>query len=284
MSIIITADSSCDLSKDYLSPLPFEVIPLSIIQEGKAYQDGLEITPEDIYTRVANGADVPTTSAINVADYSTRFEALLKTYEAIIHINIGSEISSCHANAKIAAEELPNVYLVDSGNISVGQGILVLEAKRMVEEGVLSPSEIANELIDLASRVEFTFVLDQVTYLHKGGRCSNIAALGANLLKLKPVIAVLDGKLVMVKKYRGVFEKVLPSFFQDLLKDRDDIEQDKTMLVTTKCPDHWIDAAVSEIRTHGNKEITDLFYAGCTICSHSGPKALGLAIVRKKKV
>ena len=282
MSIIITADSSCDLPKDFLSPVPFELIPLTIIQGGIPYKDGLEIVPEDIYERVSKGADVPTTSAVNVADYQERFSRLSQEHEAIIHIGLGSAISSCYANARIAAEEYPNVYLVDSGNISVGHGILAIEGKRLIEEAALSPSEIAAELTNLASRIEFTFIIDQLTFLHKGGRCSNIAALGANLLKLKPVIGVLDGKLVMVKKYRGAFEKVLPSFFQDLLKGRTDIERDKTMLVTTGCPPHWVDIAVAEIQTYGDKEITDLFTAGCTICSHSGPKALGLAVVKKK--
>ena len=282
MSIILTVDSSCDLPKDFLSPVPFEVIPLTIIQGGIAYKDGLEIVPGDIYERVSNGADVPTTSAINVADYQDRFSVLSKEHEAVIHISLGSDISSCHANARIAAEEYPNVYLIDSGNISVGHGILAIEGKRLIEEAVLSPAEIAAELTDLASRIEFTFIIDQLTFLRKGGRCSNVAALGANLLKLKPVIGVIDGKLVMVKKYRGAFEKILPDFFQDLLKGRTDIEKDKTILVTTGCPPHWVDIAVSEIHTHGDKEITDFFTAGCTICSHSGPKALGLALVKKK--
>lgn len=280
MSIIVTADSSCDLSQQFLAPIPFEVFPLTIIQNGIAYQDGLEIKPEDIYQRVAGGAPVPTTSAVNIIDYKTRFQTLSSTYDAVIHIGLGSEISSCLSHAKLAAEGLSNVYIVDSKNISVGHGLLALEARRLLLEQQ-APQDIAAYLNNLADKIEFTFILDQVTYLHKGGRCSNIAALGANLLKLKPVIAVINGKLVMVRKYRGSFEKVLPSFFRDQLKGRNDIQVDKTMLVTTQCPPHWVTLSKSEIQSYTGQQIDELFYAGCTICSHSGPKALGLAVLKK---
>lgn len=279
MPIILTADSSCDLPQSLLAPVPFEIFPLTIIQDGVEYRDGLDLVPENIYESVSKGAAVPTTSAVNIIDYHTRFTALREQYDAVIHISLGSEISSCCTHARLAAEELSAVYIVDSQNISVGHGLLVLEARRMILEG-LPPAEIAAALTALASRVEFTFILDQVTYLHKGGRCSNIAALGANLLKLKPVISVQKGKLVMVRKYRGAFEKVLPDFFRDQLKGREDLQKEKTMLVTTHCPSHWITLAQGEISAYTAQRDEPLYYAGCTICSHSGPKALGLAVLR----
>lgn len=280
MPIIVTADSSCDLPKQAIAPIPFEVFPLTIIQNGIEYKDGLEIAPEDIYRRVSSGEPVPSTSAVNLIDYQTQFTQLSAQYDAVIHISIGSDISSCHAHATLAAEEFSNVYIVDSKNISVGHGLLVLEARRMVLENK-TPQDIVSYLTDLANKIEFTFIVDQVTYLHKGGRCSNIAAIGANLLKLKPVIAVQDGKLSMVRKYRGTFEKVLPEFFRDQLKGRSDLDSSKTMLVTTDCPSHWITLAENEIEHYTSYRVPELFYAGCTICSHSGPKALGLAVVRK---
>lgn len=279
MRIIVTADSSCDLPKQFLDPIPFEVFPLTIIQNGIEYKDGLEITPEDIYRRVSSGEPVPTTSAVNIVDYQVRFSKLSAQYDAVIHISLGSDISSCYAHAKLATEGLSNVHIVDSKNISVGHGLLALEARRLILENK-APSDIASFLTDLADKVEFTFILDQVTYLHKGGRCSNIAALGANLLKLKPVIAMQDGKLTMVRKYRGAFEKVLPEFFRDQLMNRGDLDREKTMLVTTDCPSHWITLAENQIEQYTAYRVPDLYYAGCTICSHSGPKALGLAVVR----
>lgn len=280
MSIIVTADSSCDLPKSFLAPIPFEHFPLSIIQNGIEYKDGVDITPEEIYDRVDKGNPIPTTSAINVMEYQWRFAELSAEYDAVIHVSLGSKISSCHSHAQLAAKEFSNVFVVDSKNISMGHSVLLLEARRMILEEK-SPMEIATYLSELADRVEFTFILDQVSYLHKGGRCSNIAALGANLLKLKPVISVDNGVMGMSKKYRGSFEKVLPMYFRDHLKDRDDIIPEKTLLITTHCPSHWITLATSEIARYTGHKITDLFYAGCTICSHSGPKALGLAVVKK---
>jgi DegV family protein with EDD domain len=280
MSIIVTADSSCDLPIQFLEPIPFAIFPLTIIQNGIEYKDGLEITPEEIYLRVDQGEPVPTTSAVNVIDYHKRFEKLSHQYDAVIHVSLGSAISSCYSHAQLAAKDFPNVYIIDSKNISLGHGLLVLEARRLILEEK-SPPEIVSYLSALADKIEFTFLLDQVTYLHKGGRCSNIAALGANLLKLKPVIAVQDGKLTMVRKYRGSFEKVMPYFFQDQLMDRSDIQPEKTMLITTRCPSHWITLASSEIALYTGYQVNDLFYAGCTICSHSGPKALGLAVLKK---
>ncbi len=280
MAIIITADSSCDLPKDFLGELHFELFPLTIIQNGLEYKDGVEITPEIIYQRVDAGVDVPTTSAVNIVDYAKRFTQLSALYEAVIHISISSKLSSCYQNACLAAEAFDNVYIVDSLNISCGQAILVLEAARMAKEG-LPPAQIAARLTELRERVEFTFILDQVTYLHKGGRCSGIAALGANLLRLKPVIATVNGQLEMVRKYQGSFEKVLPMFFRNLLKDRGDLDHEKTMLITTHCPSHWVELAKSEIALCAGRQLEEVFTAGCTICSHSGPKALGIAVLRR---
>lgn len=130
MPIIVTADSSCDLPKHILDPVPFELFPLTIIQNGVEYKDGLDITPEAIYRRVARGLPVPTTSAVNFSYYHERFSELSSQYDAVIHINIGSGISSCHNHAAAAAKDFRNVYIVDSQNISIGQGFLVLEAKK----------------------------------------------------------------------------------------------------------------------------------------------------------
>ncbi|MDF2838515.1 MAG: domain protein DegV family, partial [Evtepia sp.] len=141
MSIIVTADSSCDLPKQFLEPVPFELFPLTIIQNGVEYKDGIEITPEDIYKRVDLGEPVPTTSAVNVIDYQVRFSKLSAQYDAVIHISLGSEISSCYNHAQIAAKDFSNIYIVDSKNISLGHGLLVLEARRLILE-LKSPQEI----------------------------------------------------------------------------------------------------------------------------------------------
>ena len=151
----------------------------------------------------------------------------------------------------------------------------------MVLEGK-DPNEMATELSALANKVEFSFIIDQLTFLRKGGRCSSLSALGANLLKLKPSIGVnKTGTLAVDKKYRGTFEKVLPFFLEDHLSERHSIVPEKTMLVTTSCPPEWEELAIHEVEKHTGHVIEDLFNAGCTICSHSGPKALGLVVLKK---
>lgn len=281
MSIMITADSSCDVTIEALQPVPFKLFPLTIIQNGVEYKDGVNLTPTDIYACVDADGPVPTTSAVNVMDYTLRFGELLKEHDAIIHISIGSGISSCYDHAMIASQDMPNVHIVDSQNISVGSGILVFEARRMILEGV-DPATIAEILREMATKVEFYFLINQVTYLRKGGRCSNLAALGANLLNLKPCIVVQKtGTLAMGKKYRGALEKVIPTYVADYLKDRDDILPERCQLVATGCPPHWVEMACAEIEKNCGHKIEEVFRAGCTICSHSGPRALGLAILRK---
>ncbi len=281
MTVIVTADSSCDVTAECMAPIPFELFPLTIIQDGIEYKDGVDIHPEEIYARVQAGAPVPTTSAVNLIDYAQRFELLSQQYDAVIHISLGSAISSCYEHACMAAKSFPNVYIIDSKNISLGSGLLLLEAKRMLLEGA-EPESIVSTLTDMARRVEFYFLVDQLSFLQKGGRCSNLASLGANLLKLKPCLSMdEEGVMSMVKKYRGAMEKILPSFYAEYLKDRQDIEVESTRFITTSCPDAWIDLSLDEIeRCIGYRPPAD-FFAGCTICSHSGPRALGLAILRK---
>lgn len=277
MNIILTADSSCDLPSHIVKDFPFHLFPLGIIQNEVIYTDGVDICPDDIYKRVAEGLPLPTTAAVNMVDYYEGFSKLSKDYDAVIHISISSELSSCFANARLAAEELPNVYVVDSQNISLGQGSLVLEAHKMVEKG-LSPEEIVRELNALVPKVTFAFVLDQLDYLKKGGRCSSMAALGANLLQLKPAITVVDGKLVMMKKYRGAFLKILPTFISDIVSGQK-IKDGSLKLLSTKSPVAWTDLAAKELTEQTGVTITEFFTTGCTISSHSGPNVIGVSLI-----
>lgn len=281
MSIKITSDSTCDLTRELLERHAVEVIPLSIIQGGVAKKDGVEITPDDIYRHVASGGDLPTTSAISVGEYQDRFARLSPQYDAVIHVNIGAEFSSCHQNACIAAEEFPNVYVVDSRNLSTGHGHMVMEAALAAEEG-LSPQEIVQRLDQLAGRVEASFVLNQLDYMVKGGRCSAVTMLGANLLKLKPCIEVKDGAMGVAKKYRGSFEKCVQEYIKDRLDGRDDICYDRLFLVYSSDMAQTVSMAKEEIAKYAHFDQILEARAGCTICSHSGPNTLGIMFIRSR--
>ena len=206
MNIRITSDSTCDLNPDYLQAHRVEILPLYTMKGGETFRDGVDIHPQDIFDHVAAGGDLCSTAANNVGDYQEMFTRLLQECDAIIHVDISADFSSCYQNACVAASELQNVYVVDSRNLSSGHGHIVCEAVKMAEEGKLSPQEIVARLNELTSRVEASFLIDRLDYMVKGGRCSMVAALGANLLHLKPCIEVIDGKMKVVKKYRGSYE------------------------------------------------------------------------------
>lgn len=281
MKIAITSDSTCDLSKDLIEKYDIKIIPLYINKGSESLRDGLEITPDDIFDYVDSGAGVCQTSALNVADYTDLFEESLKSHDAVIHFNISSGFSSCHANARIAAEDFENVYVVDTLNLSTGSGHLVLDAAIMAEEGK-TPEEIVAKINEDIPKVESSFVIDTLKYLHKGGRCSALAALGANLLKLKPCIEVKDGKMDVGKKYRGNFKTVILQYVRDRLTGRDDIDPRRIFITsTTGTPREVEEAVAAEVKQIMDFDEIIFTKAGCTVSNHCGRVCLGILFFRK---
>ena len=280
MNIKILSDSTCDLSPAQLAEHNIDLARLTVIKGGEPFSDGVTITPADIFSHVAAGGDLCSTTAYNISEYETLFAKYASEYDAVIHINIGSGFSSCHQNACLAAEEYPNVYVVDSQNLSTGQGHVVLEACRLAKT-CDSAEEIVEKLNDFASRVEASFVLDQLAYMVKGGRCSAVAALGANLLGLKPCIEVKGGKMCVVKKYRGSYAKCLAAYVKDRLADRDDIIRNELFLTYTTVTDDALAAVKAGIEEHGHFATVYETTAGCTVSCHCGPATLGVLFVRK---
>jgi len=280
MNIKILSDSTCDLSTAQLAEHNIDLARLTIVKDGQAYLDGETIFPADIFAHVAAGGDLCSTTAFNVGEYEALFAKYANDYDGIIHISLGSGFSSSHQNARLAAEDFPNVRVIDSQNLSTGQGHVVLEACRLAKScGDLD--EIAEKLNDFASRVEASFVLDQLKYMAKGGRCSSVAALGANLLGLKPCIEVKNGKMGVVKKYRGSYAKCLANYVKDRLADREDIIRDELFLTYTPVDDDCLAAVKDAINEHGHFNTVYETTAGCTVSCHCGPGTLGVLFVRK---
>ena len=279
--IKITTDSTCDLPRYLLEKYDVSVIPLGIVKGERLYQDGVNIHTEDIAAHVDAGGDITTTSAVNIADYEELFRTMTARYDAVIHLNIGMGFSSCYQNAKLAAEEVPEVYVVDSANLTVGHGMLVLAAAEAAAAGK-TVSEILAMLENMVSRVETSFVLDRLDYMKKGGRCSSVTALGTNLLKLHPCVEVIDGKLSVTKKYRGSMEKVLAEYVRDRLAGRTDIDTKRVFLVDTCRTPGLVDVARKALLADGRFEEIVESQAGCTIFCHCGPDTLGLVYLRKQ--
>ena len=280
MKIKITSDSTCDLSKELVEKYDIGIIPLIVIKDGVEYRDGVDIVPADIFAHVAGGGALCSTSALGVGEYQEYFAQFSGDYDGVLHINIGSGFSSCHQNACLAADDFENVKVVDSMNLSTGQGLVVLKACELAQT-CQSLEELHQQVQAFTTRVEASFLLDQLKYMAKGGRCSSATALGANLLNLKPCIEVKGGKMSVVKKYRGNYAKCLASYVKDRLTGRDDL--DMWTLFVTRTPvaeecEKAVAAAVADCDAFENTYWTE---AGCTVSCHCGPSTLGVLFVRK---
>lgn len=279
-NVKITADSTCDLTKELCEKYDISIAPLYIIMDGKDYKDGLETSPEDIYQYVDRTGEIPKTAAVSVADYVDIFTKYVNQGRTVVHINISSHFSACNQNANIAAKEVGNVYVVDSLNLSTGTGLLAIEGAELASQG-LEAQEIKTRLDDLALKVESSFVIDTLKYLHMGGRCSSVAALGANLLKLRPCIEVRDGKMNVGKKYRGNYAKCLEQYIEDRLSGRNDISSKRIFITHSGCDKDIVDIANSTIKKHMEFDEVLETIAGCTITSHCGPNTLGILFINK---
>lgn len=280
MKIKVLSDSTCDLPQEVLDKYNITMIPLSVIKDGEAFTDGVNITPADIFDHVANGGSLCSTAAINIGEYADIFSKYVNDYDGIIHINISAEFSSCYQNACLAAEDFETVRVIDSRNLSTGQGLVVLKACELANE-CDNLDEIAEKLQAFTEKVEASFLLDRLDYMVKGGRCSAAAALGANLLNLKPCIEVKNGKMSVVKKYRGNYAKCLSTYVKDRLANRDDL--DKKILFVTRTPieEDCFQAVKDAVGAYNDFETTYWNEAGCTVSCHCGPGTLGVLFVRK---
>ncbi len=278
MRIKITADSTCDLRPETIAEHDIELFSLTIKMGDKLYRDGVDITAADTFRYVDAGGELCSTIALNVQEYQERFEVLAKEYDAVIHINISSDFSSCYQNACIAAAELDNVYVVDSRNLSSGHGHVVMEAALKAEEGK-TPEEILAHLEAIIPCVNASFILDRLDYMRKGGRCSTVQALGANLLKLKPCIEVADGKMHVSKKYRGNLEKVMMEYTRDRLKNPDELVLDRVYITSPSADPELIAKIKALIPTLAPFKTVEPTVAGCTVGCHCGPNTIGVLYI-----
>ena len=281
--ILIACDSTADLNAEIIEKYGIQTLPLGINMGGKMYTDGVNIDPDKIYAAVAETGELPKTAAVNIAAFEDFFEKRTAEGYAIVLLTISAEMSSTFSNARLAAEDYENVYVVDSRNLSTGGGLLVLHAAQLREAGK-SAKEIYEECVSLTACVDASFVIDSLEYLHKGGRCSTIAALGANLLKLKPCIGVKDGKMGVGKKYRGKFSAVLPQYIADRMGDASDIRTDKIFVTHAGCEPEIIESCVNEVRRIAPEANVMITRAGCTISSHCGRNTLGVLFIRKNPI
>lgn len=280
MNIKIISDSTCDLSKELIEKHDIAIVPLIVIKDNQAYADGVTITTEEIFQHVAAGGSLCSTTAVSVGEYQEFFAKYAKDYDGVIHINLSAEFSSTHQNACLAASEFDNVIAIDSRNLSTGQGLVVLKACELAKTAS-SLEEIREKLCEFTSKVEASFLLDRLDYIAKGGRCSTAAALGANLLNLKPCVEVKNGKMSVGKKYRGNYAKCLAAYVKDRLSERDDIDRGTLFVTRTPVTDECLKAVEDAVAQYADFDNIYWTVAGCTISCHCGPGTLGVLFVRK---
>ncbi|MBQ6706186.1 MAG: DegV family protein [Clostridia bacterium] len=280
--VILCADSTCDLSPELIEKYNVHIYPLHVLVGEQNYSDGVDITPDDIYATYHEKGILPKTAAVNTSEYIDFCKPFIDEGNEVIYISLGSALSSSHNNCRIASTELPGLYAIDSRNLSTGSGLLVLEAADRIEKG-MSAAEIAEELNEIAGRVSASFVIDTLEFLHKGGRCSALAMLGANMLRLKPSIKVdnTDGSMGVDKKYRGSLEKALEQYVADQLKDRTDIDTRRIFITHSGISEERIELVHSLVKEYGDFEEILITRAGCTISSHCGPNTLGVLFITK---
>lgn len=274
----ICADSVCDLSGDLKTRYGISVAPLYVSRGGETLKDGVDIGQKDVFEYYRSTGKLCATAAVNVDDFSKFFADKLHDCDELIMITISSDFSSTYQNACIAAEEFSGVHVVDSRNLSTGEGLVAVAAAKLAAEGK-SADEILAKLEDIIPRVDATFFVANVEYLHKGGRCSSIAALGANLLKLKPCIAVIDGKMKVIKKYRGSIAKTIDEYVKDRLNGVA-VEDDLVFITHTTSSENTAHT-VAEIAKYANFKEVAVTDAGCTVACHCGEDTLGVLFIRK---
>ena len=280
MNIKITSDSTCDLSAELIERYDIGIVPLVVVKDETHYHDGVDIIPGDIFAHVDAGGGLCSTAAVNMEEYRDIFAPYAEKYDAVVHINIGSGFSSCYQNACLAAENFNNVYVIDSQNLSTGQGHVVLEACRMAEN-CTDMDAMCAQLRELTGRVEASFLLSRLDYMVKGGRCSAVTALGANLLNLKPCIEVRDGKMQVVKKYRGSFAKCLAHYVKDRLDGRPELRRDRLFITYTPVEPDCLEAVRTAAQQYGHFQEVYETSAGCTVSCHCGPGTLGVLFIRQ---
>ena len=279
-NIKITCDSTCDLPQELYAKYDVEVVALSVALGEELHRDGVDISAPELFAYVKEAGTLPKTSAVSMGEYLDVFGKYVREGKTVIHINLSSNLSASHQNAMLAAEELGNVYVVDSRNLSTGSGHLVIEAAEMAAQGMEAEAIVA-QLNKMKERVDASFVLQTLEYLQKGGRCSSVAALGARALQLRPEIRVADGGMGVGKKYRGSMEKSVLDYVRGRLEGRDDIDTRRIFVTHSPMDQAVVDKAIALVRElHPFEEVIETC-AGCTICSHCGPNCLGVLFFKK---
>lgn len=276
MKIVISSESTIDLTKELLEKFDIHIVPFSVILGAESKYDG-ELTNQQLFDYVKSSKQLPKTSAVNQYQYEEHFKALLNNYDIVIHITLSSEISSAYRNAVLASEEFKDkVYIIDSRSLSTGIALLALYARKLADQG-LNPTDIVKQVTERTKNVQASFVIQSLDYLYKGGRCSKLAMFGANLFHICPQIVVSNGKMDAGKKFRGKYFDVVSQYVDETLEEFNNPDLETVFITFPSLDDeaNIVNMVKEKLTKRGFKNIY-VTYAGGTIATHCGPNTIGI--------
>lgn len=274
--IAISLDSACDLSKELIEKYDFKIIPFGVNLGDKFFYDG-EISPEEIFEYADNNKTLPKTNAVNEESFKEHFAKILNDYDAIIHFDISSEMSSAYQNAVNASKNFKNVYVVDSRTLSTAISLEAIYAKKLTET-MDDPAKIVELVKKRIPAVQASFIIERLDYLYKGGRCSGLALLGANLLKIRPEIEVLNGNMKNTEKFRGKMADCVTKYCRATLEKYNHPDKSVIFITHSVADKELVDAAKAVVSEYGFENVYETT-AGCTVSSHCGKNTLGILYI-----
>ena len=274
--IAISLDSACDLSKELIEKYDFKIIPFGVNLGDKFFYDG-EISPEEIFEYADNNKTLPKTNAVNEEAFKEHFAKILNDYDAIIHFDISSEMSSAYQNAVNASKNFKNVYVVDSRTLSTAISLEAIYAKKLTET-MDDPAKIVELVKKRIPAVQASFVIERLDYLYKGGRCSGLALLGANLLNIRPEIEVLNGNMKNTEKFRGKMADCVTKYCRATLEKYNHPDKSVIFITHSVADKELVDAAKAVVSEYGFDNVYETT-AGCTVSSHCGKNTLGILYI-----
>ncbi len=278
--IQVTTDSTCDLGAS-IAERGIGVMPLSVILGTDSYLDGVNITPQDIFSFVEKTKQLPKTAAPSISDYEEFFAKYVAEGKTVIHVNISSKSSASNSYAVKAAEKFAGkVFVIDSHALSSGQGLLVMKICDLAESGMKAKDVVA-EAEKLIPKINTSFVPDRLDYLYKGGRCSRMAMYGANILKIHPLIEMVDGQLIAEKKYRGSMQKCISAYIDDLAEKYPEYDSTRCFITHSSADAELVEFARKKVAEKFTFDTVLETVAGSVITGHCGRNTLGVLFIAK---
>lgn len=284
MKIKFSTDSTCDLPKHFIEEYDLSVLPLVVNLGDDEFFDGVNITPDDIFAYVKKTGELPKTAGRGIEDFKEYFTNLLKDADAIVHCGIGADLSVCYQNACLAAKEIgeDKVKIIDSRALSVGTGLVVMSGAAAYRAGA-SLDEVVKNMTDAAKNVQSSFMVERLDFLHKGGRCSRFTFSMATLLRIKPRLEVVNGKLINTGKEVGPMRVVLKKYVDTILSKYNNPRRDYCLIAHTRMDENLLNEIIEYVKSKNIFDHVEACLAGSVITSHCGEGTLGILYLNDGK-